>query len=147
MMEKSRFRRGFTLIELLVVMSVIGILVTISSFGLQGARESARDSRRKSDLETLRSAMELYRSDCGFYPPSVSFGGQLVGSGNPSCNGNVYLEDVPEDPRNDRSYSYSRGPGNFEYSLCAAMEVTEPEDTSGCAGCGGEACTFKVTEP
>ncbi len=41
---------GFTLIELLVVIAITAILIGLSVFGLQGARESARDAQRKADL-------------------------------------------------------------------------------------------------
>ena len=49
---------GFTLIELLVTISIIGILIGLSVFGLQGARQSARDAKRKADLDMrLRQVM------------------------------------------------------------------------------------------
>ena len=66
-----RIKKGFTLIELLVVISIIGILIAVSIFGLSGARESARDARRKSDLELIRSGLELYRADCNAYPTTA----------------------------------------------------------------------------
>ena len=80
--------KGFTLIELLVVVSIIGILIALSIFGLQGARESSRDARRKADLETIRSGLEIYKADCNDYPPAskVVGGSPLVGDGSPtSC--------------------------------------------------------------
>ncbi|MCK4588676.1 prepilin-type N-terminal cleavage/methylation domain-containing protein, partial [Candidatus Woesebacteria bacterium] len=61
-------KKGFTLIELLVVISIIGILLALSIFGLQGARKSARDSKRKADIELIRSGIEIYKADCNVYP-------------------------------------------------------------------------------
>ena len=52
---------------LLVVIVIISILIGMSVFGIQGARKNSRDARRKSDLEQLRSALELYRADNGGY--------------------------------------------------------------------------------
>ena len=54
---------GFTLVELLVVIAIIVILISVSLVGLTGSRETARDAKRKADLEAIRSALELYKSD------------------------------------------------------------------------------------
>lgn len=113
---------GFTLIELLVVISIIGILMAISLFGMQGARESSRDARRKSDLEMIRSGLEIYKSDCNIYPASL--GSSLVGSGSPtSCAvANTYISSVPKDPLDPaRVYTYTRLTTST-YTLCASLE-------------------------
>ncbi len=124
---KSITRRstyGFTLIELLIVISIIGMLTAISIFGLQGARESSRDSKRKADLESIRSALEIYRADCGDYPSSISSGGQIKGDGSPSSCSlvNVYMEEVPADP-DGSPYTYNRS-APTRYTLCATLEET-----------------------
>lgn len=138
---------GFTLIELLVVISIIGILLAISLFGLQGARESSRDARRKSDIELIRSGFEIYKSDCDVYPPSL--GSSLVGSGSPaSCAAtNTYISSVPADPLAPaRSYRYART-SNTTYEICASLEQGGSTVTcGGSSGCG-TTCNYKVTNP
>ncbi len=141
-------KAGFTLIELLVVISIIGILMAISLFGLQGARESSRDARRKSDLELIRSGLEIYKSDCNIYPASL--GSSLVGSGSPtSCAvANTYISSVPKDPLDpNRLYPYSR-PTTTTYILCASLEnpPSPAMDVTGCGSCG-TTCNYKVTSP
>jgi len=128
--------RGFTLIELLVTLSIIVLLSAISLVALQGSRQSGRDARRKSDLESIRSALELYKSDCGDYPASLSFGSTLVGDGTPaSCRAsNVYMAQIPRDPQHPtRTYTYTST--GSTYTLCASLE-----------GLSGT-CNYTVTNP
>lgn len=162
----KRFSSAFTLIELLVVISIIGILIALSVFGLQGARESARDARRKADLELIRSGLEIYKSDCGSYPttghfnpnyaPYIDPDGKLTGDGSStSCaTTNVYISSTPEDPLWDkRRYSYVRKSADpYHYTICAALEqlpVSETPPDLNCGGCGieGKSCNYVVKNP
>lgn len=137
---------GFTLIELLIVISIIGLLAGLSLFALRGTRESARDARRKSDLEAIRSALEIYKADCNRYPGSIAFGGNLVGDGTNCPATNVYIESVPDDILSGRNYSYTpSGAPPATYTLCAALE-DETTAVSGCGSCG-ETCSYAVKNP
>lgn len=145
-------QRGFTLIELLVVISIITIIMAISIFGLTNARQSARDGRRKSDLETVRSALELYRADCGSYPGSL--GTSIRGansSGNTCLTSTTYLQLVPTDPLGNNAYIYRRIT-NTTYELCSTLEQPGSATSTSCSGggtsCGsGTTCYYKVTSP
>jgi len=141
---------------MLVVVTIIGILVSISVFGLLGARENARDARRKSDLETLRSGLELYKSDCGVYPATASFNlssaTQLIGSGTPigCAAANIYIAKVPTDTLTTQQYSYVAGVGNTTYKICAALEQapTSPPSSGEMTGCSCTvACNYVVVSP
>ena len=70
---------GFTLVEVLVVIAIISILsgVIYASFG--DARENSRDKVRKTELKELALAIELYKSQFGFYPAEGRCGGPLIG--------------------------------------------------------------------
>jgi len=62
---KKNLKRGFTLIELLVVVAIIAILALVVLLALnpvEMARRS-RDSRRLSDLGTIRRAIDLSLAD------------------------------------------------------------------------------------
>lgn len=126
-------QKGFTLIELLVAISIIGILVGLGLVSYQGARKSARDGKRKADLEQIRSGLEMCRADTGSYPAAPG-----------DCS---YISPVPKDPQDpSRLYSYTKN-SDSTYTLCAALETSATAET-GCGSCGtGMTCSYKVTHP
>ena len=141
--------KGFTLVELLVVISIIGIIMALSIFGLQGARESSRDGRRKADLEQIRSAIEIYKSDCNKYPLAVQ--DNLKGDGSvASCSvGNVYISALPDDPSAPEGiYRYYSADG-ITYEICAYLEqgTGSPVSCGSQTSCGLGRCNYKVTNP
>lgn len=144
--------KGFTLIELLVVISIIGILIGLSVFGLQGARKASRDAVRKADLEQLRSAVGMYRADCNIYPLSLdlSTSTSLHGDGISSSSclaGNVYISETPLDPISPNAgYIYSSD--GIIYSICASLEQGGATVTcGGSSNCGGSTCNYQVKNP
>src|SRR3989338_8082819 len=67
-------RKGFTLIELLVVISIIGILASFAIASFPSAQAKGRDSRRKADLDAIRKAGELAKTDSTgskYYPSTT----------------------------------------------------------------------------
>lgn len=143
--------KGFTLIELLVVISIIGVLIGLSVFGLQGARKASRDAVRKADLEQIRSAIGMYRADCNTYPLSLnlSTSTSLIGDGSStSCPvTNVYISETPVDPISPNAgYIYSSD--GIIYSICASLEQGGATVTcGGSSNCGGSTCNYQVKNP
>lgn len=66
-----RRRNGFTLIELLVVIAIIAILAAIIFPVYAQAKKSAYKSSDLSNMNSLRTALQLYRADAGAYPPAL----------------------------------------------------------------------------
>ena len=53
-------KHSFTLIELLIVIAIISVLAATIIAATGGARKQARDARRTQDLDSLKTALELY---------------------------------------------------------------------------------------
>jgi general secretion pathway protein G len=150
----SKMKKGFTLIELLVVIVIIGVLMGILLVSYQGPRVTARDGKRKADLEQIRSALELYHADCGQYPTAISSTGGSLTSVVPPCSTDsvTYMSKVPQDPLPTLyTYRYSRESLHVYY-LCAHLEGSSPGAPSGCpSSCtaSGEpaSCNYGVIQP
>jgi prepilin-type N-terminal cleavage/methylation domain-containing protein len=144
-------KKGFSLIELLVVVAIMAILIGLSAFGLQQARESARDGQRKSDLETIRTGLSFYRSDCNAYP--IHTGSDFYTLFHPSfsstCTGttNTYIQKTPKDTLSGNNYYYISTVGTT-YTICASLETEGSTVATGCstANCGGT-CNYSVFNP
>jgi len=110
-------KRGFTMIELLVVATIIVLMSTIGLVSYRSAAQNARDGRRKSDMEAVRAALVLYRSDNGTYPSGSNFGSMLD-----TLQAADYFSDQDvEDPQEGNpDYTYSSDGSTF--TVCATLE-------------------------
>lgn len=134
---------GFTLVELLVVIAIIGTLVTIALVSFRNSQARGRDVERKSDLKQVSSALELYYSDYGQYPSTITFGSEFTDTKT------VYFKVLPTDPVSDFDYIYRIvDPGtNQKYQLFAYLEnPQDPDLISTSRSCGaGKNCNFAIT--
>ncbi len=62
-------RSGLTLIELLTVVTLIAILATFVLGTAGYAKKKAAIAKAKSQLETIKTGVENFRTDWGLYPP------------------------------------------------------------------------------
>lgn len=121
-------RQGFTLIELLVVIGILGILVItmLAAINPIAQLQKANDARRKTDLESIQRALELYYQDTGSYP--VSSGDFKIQSGNTTIAwGSAwqpYMATVPQDPLPNYTYIYYSPPSanGQTYYLYASLQ-------------------------
>lgn len=64
-------KKGFTLIELLVVIAIIAILTAIIFPVFARVKDSAYRGSDMSNMNSLGTALQLYRQDQGGYPPEL----------------------------------------------------------------------------
>jgi general secretion pathway protein G len=134
-MKKNK--KGFTFIEILVVITIIALLSTVAVVSYRSAQTKARDNKRKSDLEQVRAALEMYRSDEGIYPAGnwSAMTGLLTG----------YMNNIPTDPRG-YSYYYTR-PTETSYQICAYFENEGNGADCGDSCAAPANCNYSVTNP
>jgi prepilin-type N-terminal cleavage/methylation domain-containing protein len=63
---------GFTLLELLIVIVIIGILALLIIPNITSAPKKARDTKRKTDITTVRKGLEEYFVNNNVYPAALS---------------------------------------------------------------------------
>ena len=134
-MKKS----GFTLIELLVVIGIIATLTALALPNYMGARQRARDARKKGELHELKQALRLYYNDYNTYPTDNGNGG-LMGcgaAGNTQCLGSftvgvtTYMKRLPLDP-----FVYKQATGGDDFRLSQTFEnVSDSDLTSSQSRC------------
>ncbi len=98
----NRKKKGFTLVELLVTVSLIGLLSSVVLASLNNAKAKARDAQRKTTLNQLSLANELYAaSNNGNYVPVQGwFSNRDCVGGNSNINllTPTYISVVNDDP-------------------------------------------------
>lgn len=131
-------KNGFTLVELLVVATIVLLMSAIAVVSYQTAQRKSRDSKRKTDLEQVRAALEMYRSDEELYPIGDNFSNLIT-----LLRGSAYLSSTPTDPRG-YAYFYNSSDG-YTYTLCTYLEGEDPRTCS--SSCGDVTCNYGVTNP
>ncbi|MHC4172380.1 MAG: type II secretion system protein [Planctomycetota bacterium] len=112
-------KSGFTLVEILIVVVILGILAAIVIPQFTDAAMEAKESRVRTELQTMRSQIELYKvqhndnlpgaADTGFTP--ASFTAALTGptdvhgavGTDPSTDLGPYMQSLPTNPFNNAS--------------------------------------------
>lgn len=122
MMKLKQFKQqlGFTMIELLVVTTIIIVLTAIGLVSYTSANRNARNGKRKADLEMVRQALVLYRTDNGSYPSGSVFNNMMTTISDYTSATTV------TDPKNEGVYVYSYTSDGIEFTLSAYLE---PDDT------------------
>lgn len=99
----NRKQSAFTLVEILIVVVILGILAAIVIPQFTDAGNDARASSLKSDLQTIRSQLALYKvQHLDTYPVAATFVTQLTtktdSAGAAGGNLGPYLQTFPANP-------------------------------------------------
>lgn len=129
---RKRGERGFTLIELMVVIVILGILAGLIIPRIMGRPDEARRAKARMQIESIETALKLYRLDNGDYPTTEQGLQALVEQpsvGAPAKNWRQggYLErgKVPKDPW-DNDFVYISPGAHGDYDLSSLGADREP---------------------
>lgn len=100
---------GFTLIELMVVISIIAFLAVIGIAAYSQTQKTARDGRRKADVDAISQAYEsnyLAATDAYIALATTQFANNVI----------------PTDP-DGTAYTYAIGAAGKGFYACAKLEI------------------------
>jgi len=133
MRRVKRDERGFTLIELMVVIVILGILAGLIVPRIMGRPDEARRAKARVQIESLETALKLYKLDNGNYPSTEQGLRALVeppSMGTPVKNWRQggYLEKgkVPKDPW-DNDFVYISPGAHGDFDLTSRGADGEPD--------------------
>lgn len=154
---KTNNKSGFSLLELLVVVSIIAVLIGLALPNFIGARERARDTRRKAELNELKKALRLYYNDFETYP-ATGTGTNIVGcgtngdqacpvagpfqAGGASGDETMYMKRLPQG-----TYFYTRAASGDDFRLRMVLDNrSDPDLTTSQAQCPPLSGTYGATD-
>lgn len=117
----ARSAYGFTLIEIMVVVIIIGLLAAFIVPQIMGRVDDARVAKAKQDIQSLETALTMYRLDNSKYPTSEQGLAALVTQPtDPSIKHwrpGGYLQRVSKDPWGNEYQYANPGAHGKEYDL------------------------------
>jgi general secretion pathway protein G len=129
-------KTGFTLVEILIVVVILGILAAIVIPQFADASIEAKTASLCTDLQTLRSQIELYKVQHNDTPPSfANFSAQMTGqtdiTGAAGTDFGPYMQKIAMNQFNnlntlDNSGTVGDNGGGWEYN--ETNGVINPDD-------------------
>lgn len=112
--QKRKNERGMTLIEIMVVVLILGMIASIIGINVYNQFSQAKDKSTKIQMKTFKSALDLFKLNCGFYPSAEQGLDALIDapSAGRVCKNYTpggYIEEIPLDPWGNPYVYVSKG--------------------------------------
>lgn len=129
---------GFTLIELLVVIVVLGLLAGMIAPKIMGRADDAKFVRAKGDIQSLSTAIDMYKLDNGIYPDTEQGLQALIEAPTSGAipkkwkkGGYLQKKKLPKDPwGNEYVYICPGAHGDYDISSYGADGISGGEDNN-----------------
>jgi general secretion pathway protein G len=119
-LNRFKSQKGITLLEMLIVIVIVFVLAIIIVPNLLSGPARARDSQRKADMRTIKTALETYYNDNNYYPTSLN----VLAEGT-----TPYIKTIPTDPKTKQAYVYTTtGNPPSNYLIKVTLENTGDKD-------------------
>jgi len=116
-------KRGFTLPEIIIALSILAILTSIVVVQMNEANNTAKDSKRRMDINLLKSAVVSYKTEnYGAVPVQTtrcSIGGTCPTEVTTSLS--PYLSTLPADPDSEAYYTYETNADGTDCAISAIL--------------------------
>lgn len=129
-MPTMKHRYGFTVAEILIVLVVVGILIAVTSVGLNRQQLNARDANRSSKATSITEALEKYYDKNGEYP------GCLAMTATPQTIQTSTLEGIDQEV-----FATPNAPNATKNSIkCSDLAPSATDDSFAYLGDSSQAC-------
>jgi len=125
MPARNAARKGFTLVEILIVVVILGILAAIVIPQFTSASETAKASSLVSQLQTLRSQLELYQVQHNGSYPTLAAMNVDTSSDGPDWQPLTELTDI-----NGTVYTTAPTDGTITYGPYLQKSIKNPFEDS-----------------
>lgn len=128
-------RKGFTLVEILIVVVILGILAAIVIPQFTNASEEAKLSSLRSNLQSIRAQIQLYKMKNNDLPPAAANFAALMTEDPNTGGGGIgapYLYAMPVNPYTNTStvFIWGSGGGTAAWEIDATTGAFRAGDTA-----------------
>lgn len=99
-----RNAKGMTILEIMIVIAIVGGLMGILGNTVLGQLKKAKIKQAKIQIAEMGKALDMFYTDCGFYPGSDAGLEALVDESAANCDNwgpDPYVKKVDRDPWNN----------------------------------------------
>ena len=112
--KPKRVNAGFTLVEIMIVVVILGLLATLVTINAPSMIHRNRVKMAMRNIEALQNAVDIYYSEVGSYPKSLS---ELVKAKDQDGIELKIVKKVPKDPWGNDFVYVVPGKSGEDYSI------------------------------
>lgn len=108
----TKNQKGMTLVEIMIVLAILGGLIAVLSSSVVKQLSKARIKEAKIQMSEIGKALDMFYTDCGFYPQEGLNDLLEAPSDCKNWGPDAYLPKMPKDPWS-HEFEYENSGGSF----------------------------------